>query len=91
MSLIMRHGGGTAAAATFVVDRRRGVAAHKPVQLGEAQIDGWIEIVAGLNVGDALVVEQDGLKDGQRIRVTGEATETPMSNESKKGASHGTH
>jgi hypothetical protein len=86
----MRHGGGEAA--TFVVDRGRGVAVHKPVQLGEARIDDWVQIISGLNVGDALIVEQQGLRDGQRIRVTGEAANpTPASNEDKKGASHGTH
>jgi multidrug efflux pump subunit AcrA (membrane-fusion protein) len=90
LNLIMRHGGGEAA--TFVVDRGRGVAVHKPVQLGEARIDDWVQIISGLNVGDALIVEQQGLRDGQRIRVTGEAANpTPASNEDKKGASHGTH
>jgi len=95
MNLVMRHGdgGGSSggAAATFVVDRGRGVAVHKPVQLGEAQIDGWVEIVSGLNVGDALIVEQENLKDGQRIRVTGEANDIPAKSNAKDGASHGTH
>jgi multidrug efflux pump subunit AcrA (membrane-fusion protein) len=90
--LILRHG---EHAITYVADRGRNVAARKTVQLGEAQIDGWVEITAGLNVGDALIVEQDGLRDGQRIRVTGEANESLVSgagtDAQSKGNDHAAH
>ena len=77
--LIRQHDGESM---TYVADRGRSVAAHKSVRLGDARIDGWVQVIDGLNVGDALIVEQDNLNDGQRIRITGEAAE---------GASHGTH
>ena len=90
--LVLRHG---EHAITYVADRGRSVAARKTVQLGRAQIDGWVEITAGLNVGDALIVEQDGLRDGQRIRVTGEAPDTSeraaAAADAAKGTNHGTH
>jgi len=80
-------------ASTYVADRGRNIAIHKTVALGEAQIDGWVQVLAGLNVGDALIVEQDDLHDGQRIRITGEAAESPSDNDGKphEGPNHGTH
>jgi HlyD family secretion protein len=87
-NLIHRHGD---QASTYVVDRGRSAAVHKTVQLGEAQIDGWVQVIAGLNVGDALIVEQDDLQDGQRIRVTSEAALTDAAHEQHGGSSHGTH
>ena len=91
-NLIHRHG---PEASTYVADRGRGVALHKAVALGPAQIDGWVQVVSGLNVGDALIVEQNGLRDGQRIRITGEAADadalTEASNSDQQGSNHGTH
>ena len=76
---------------TYIADRGRGVAVHRTIQLGEAQIDGWVQVLAGLNVGDALIVEQADLHDGQRIRITGEASSaSPHASESHEqhGGSH---
>ncbi|MEA2708842.1 MAG: hypothetical protein QOF78_1443 [Phycisphaerales bacterium] len=76
-------------ASTYIADRGRGVAIHKTIQLGAAQMDGWVQVVAGLNVGDALIVEQENLRDGQRVRIVGEASS--QSQEAQGGTSHGTH
>lgn len=84
-NLIHRHG---QQASTYIADRGRGVALHKTVQLGQAQIDGWIEVVAGLNVGDALIVQQQDLHDGQRIRITGEADEVAEAAGAQRGNEH---
>ena len=80
-NLIHRHGD---EASTYVADRGRNVAMHKTIHLGDAQMDGWVQVLSGLKVGDALIVEQDDLHDGQRIRITGEA-------ESQHGGDHDAH
>lgn len=92
-NLIHRHG---PQASTYVVDRGRSVGVHKTIQLGDARIDGWIHVVSGLNVGDALIVEQKGLRDGQRIRIVGEASDATgggasTEDDKNKGSNHGTH
>ena len=87
-NLIEHHG---ERASTYVVDRGRSVAVRKTVTVGEAQIDGWVQIASGLNVGDALIVEQDDLHDGQRVRITGEAASTETSHDQHGGNARGTH
>jgi RND family efflux transporter MFP subunit len=71
MELIHRTGD---TAMAWVVDPRRNVAVHRTIQLGQTQQDGWIAVVAGLAPGDQLIADNAGLSDGQRIRVTGEAS-----------------
>ena len=80
-------------ASTYVVDRGRNAAVHKSVQLGDARIDGWVQVISGLNVGDALIVEQDGLRDGQRIRIAGESDEAhaARAGDDQGGNNHGAH
>jgi HlyD family secretion protein len=86
LNLIHRHNGGEASA--WVVDPRRNVAVHKSISLGETQQDGWIAVVAGLAPGDQLIsADEDDLRDGQRIRVTGEASTESQS----KGGQHASH
>lgn len=49
-------------------------ATQRSITLGEHVQDQWIEVVAGLNPGDVLIAEPpDGLKEGQRVRITGES------------------
>jgi hypothetical protein len=43
--------------------------------LGGRVIDGWVEVTEGLRPGDRLIVgDPPGLKEGVRVRVTGEGT-----------------
>ncbi len=85
LHLIHRHNG---EATAWVVDPRRGVAVHRSVALGESQQDGWIAVMSGLAAGDQLIDEDESaLRDGQRIRITGEASPTTV----EKGAEHGAH
>ena len=45
-----------------------------PAQAGTTELDGWIEVVRGLSVSDLLIAgDAAGLKDGERIEITGEA------------------
>ncbi len=49
-------------------------ATQRSVTLGEHVQDKWIEVIAGLNPGDILIAEPaDTLKEGRRVRITGEA------------------
>jgi HlyD family secretion protein len=75
-------------AMAWVVDPRRGVATHRTIQLGNVQQDGWVAVTTGLMPGDQLIADNDGLRDGQRIRVVGEAT---LNTNTSKGGSHGSH
>jgi HlyD family secretion protein len=82
-SAIEKNGGqGTA----WVVDKGRGTALQRPVTLGSARIDGWIEITEGLQPGDALIVgDRSGLRDGDAVRFVEEQ------NVVAKESAHGLH
>lgn len=75
----------------WVVDPRKGIASHRMIQIGQTQQDGWVAVTSGLSHGDQLIANYEGLKDGQRVRVRGEATLTQKSPDATKGASHGAH
>jgi HlyD family secretion protein len=70
----------------WVVDPRRGTAVHRTIQLGSVQQEGWIAVTAGLAPGDQLIADNEGLRDGQRIRVAGEADVNET-----KGGEHASH
>jgi RND family efflux transporter MFP subunit len=56
---------------TWIVDKGRGVALRRGVQLGSGRRDGWVEIAAGLQPGDALIEDPPAdLRDQQRVRIT---------------------
>jgi hypothetical protein len=58
----------------WVADQAAGVARRTPVKTGMAGTGGLVEIVGGLNVASRLIASgHEGLRDGQRIRVAGEA------------------
>ncbi|MHC4700665.1 MAG: efflux RND transporter periplasmic adaptor subunit, partial [Planctomycetota bacterium] len=43
------------------------------ITLGGNQQDGWVDVVSGLNLGDAVIADPaDGLEDGQKVRTKGE-------------------
>jgi RND family efflux transporter MFP subunit len=49
-------------------------ATRREITLGRHQQDGWIETVSGLALGDTLIADPiQGLKQGQRVRLIGEA------------------
>jgi RND family efflux transporter MFP subunit len=57
----------------WVADQAAGVARQKAITLGRAGSD-LVEVVQGLNAADRLIVDgREGLRDGQRITVTGES------------------
>ncbi|HEY8506336.1 MAG TPA: hypothetical protein VIL46_17250, partial [Gemmataceae bacterium] len=61
------------AAVVWVADLAAGVARRQPVRLGAALPGEMVEVVGGLNAASRLIVEgRQGLKDGAKIRVTGE-------------------
>jgi RND family efflux transporter MFP subunit len=56
--------------AILVVDERsgnEGVAARRSVEVGEARVDGWVEIRSGLRPGDAVILDPT-IKMGTAIR-----------------------
>jgi HlyD family secretion protein len=56
----------------WVADLAEGVARKKPVQLGLSSGD-FVEVIAGLTPADRIISGgREGLRDGQRIHVTGE-------------------
>jgi HlyD family secretion protein len=61
----------------WLADRQQGVARLRTIVLGGATADGMREVKSGLAVGDRLIVGgKDALQDGQRIRITDEATDS---------------
>ncbi len=62
--------------AVWVVDSTTSAARRVPVELGRARPDGLVEVTNGLNLTSRLVAEgHSDLRDGERIRVTGEVSE----------------
>ena len=69
----------TGGAESFVwtADQSAGVARRTTVELGAAGPHGLVEVIRGLNVASRIIVSgHDDLRDGQRIRVTEEATDS---------------
>lgn len=61
----------------WVVDRARETVTLRAVRYGGGTPDGWIEVLEGLKPGDRVVVGDTGrLREGARVRVTGEAAST---------------
>lgn len=64
---------GDASAAVWVADAARGIARRQSVQLGAASTDRLVEVVQGLSALDKLIVSgRAGLRDGERIHITGD-------------------
>lgn len=66
----------TSAIVTFagiekVIMVQNGKAVEKPITTGRREAD-WTEVLAGVNVGEAVVVEPGNLQTGQPIKVVGE-------------------
>lgn len=58
------------AATIWVADQPSGTAKLRRIGLGSATSDGLVEVTAGLNVGDRLIVGgRESLVDGKRIRI----------------------
>jgi len=45
-----------------------GIAERRGVRIGDATLDGWVEVIEGLNPGDLLVDPTD-VRDGSRVRI----------------------
>ena len=66
---------GDGGARIWVADQAAGVARLKTVTLGLAGDADLVEVVEGLTAADKLIAGgRDGLREGQRITVTGEET-----------------
>jgi RND family efflux transporter MFP subunit len=64
---------GEGSSTVWVADVAQGVARQRSIQLGRASAGQLVEVTQGLTALDKLIVTgREGLKDGQRIRVTGE-------------------
>jgi len=64
---------GEAGTSVWVADSARGVARRQVVQLGRAGTEQLVEVTTGLTAMDKLIAGgREGLKDGTRIRVSGE-------------------
>ncbi len=60
----------------WAADQSAGVARRTPVELGAAGPHGLVEVTRGLNVASRVIASgHEDLRDGQRIRITGEATD----------------
>lgn len=86
--LIRRDGGATR---VWVVDSARGVATLREVQLGQARREGWVSVASGLMAGDQLIADAGDLKEGQKVKVIGEASIAPAGQPGEKGGGHGVH
>ena len=60
----------------WAADQSAGVVRRTPVELGAAGPQGLVEVTRGLNVTSRIIASgHDDLRDGQRIRIAGEATD----------------
>jgi len=97
-SVLMRHAGGHVM--VWLADQARNIATSRTVTVGRGTADGWVEIETGVQPGDrAIANPPEGLEDGARIRIVGEAsTDSPAAGvatvnapATMKGEHHGTH
>ena len=73
-------------------DGRERRAVRRAVVPGDVRQEAWIEIREGLAPGDRLIVSERAVSDGQRVRVTGEASEEHLRTaHAGKGGHHGAH
>ena len=71
--LVLGDDGG---AFVWAADQSAGVARRTPVELGAAGPHGLVEVTRGLNVTSRIIASgHNDLRDGQRIRITAEATD----------------
>lgn len=60
----------------WTADQSAGAARRTPVELGAAGPHGLVEVTRGLNVTSRVIAsDHDDLRDGERIRIAGEATD----------------
>lgn len=73
-ALLQRGGdGGDSVFVVADVVNRRGRVERRSITAGRRVIDGWIEIDAGLNVGDLMIADPSpDLEPGDRVRIVGE-------------------
>src|SRR5579862_1404764 len=65
---LIKNGGGHVF--TWIVDKGKRMAVHRPVTLGTLKQDGWVEVKEGLQPGDSLIDgDTSHLTDGQRVRI----------------------
>lgn len=61
--------------ATWVIEgssRDRGTVHRTVLELGDREIEGWREVLSGLQPGDSVVVDDQPLYEGQVVRMKGE-------------------
>ena len=54
-------------------DDGTGIARRRSVRLGTAEHDGWVELVEGVQAGELVILDSEGLRDGDRVTGTGGA------------------
>ncbi len=86
-ALVQTGDGGTH---VWLADRRLGRARRVSVTLGVGAPGGLVEIEGGITIGSRIIAGgREGLRDGDRIRVTGEEPEAAYSESPSGGASGG--
>ena len=49
----------------------KGVAQQRPIKLGSAVEDGWVEVVSGLSVGSKVITTYETLEEGEVVELAG--------------------
>jgi RND family efflux transporter MFP subunit len=89
---LLQRDGPTGPARAWAVDKGRGTASLRAVELGETRADGWVSVRSGLQPGDVVISgDTTGLKDGTRVRVVGEDEVGGAPARAAAGGHHGAH
>lgn len=89
---LLQRDGPTGPARAWAVDKGRGTASLRAVELGETRADGWVSVRSGLQPGDVVISgDTTGLKDGTRVRVVGEDEVGGAPARAAAGGHHGDH
>ena len=54
------------------LDRGKGRAAYRPLTLGEGINEGWVEVIDGMQPGDKVILETNGLGQGDHVVIESE-------------------
>ena len=52
-------------------DDGTGIARRRSVRLGTVEHDGWVELIEGVQAGELVILDSEGLRDGDRVSAAG--------------------
>lgn len=72
----------------WLADQRAKIAHRQAIETGSVSASGMVEVVRGLTMSSRLITSTEGLTEGERIRITGEAQTVPAGSLAADNSTH---